>query len=189
MSQHFPDEWCVHGSLRRRSDRLRTVVGWILAAATLCLVATACFAALSAYRDGLDRIQRDAAARTTVVGVLLDDAAPAGSDPGRPVRVRYVDSLGRPHVGQVPVNGRLLAGTPVRVEIDGDGRVGVEPPTAGDAVLSAVTVASGVVLLGTLVLVLSWLGVRALITARNHVAWEREWRRIEPQWSGRGRRV
>jgi hypothetical protein len=31
--------------------------------------------------------------------------------------------------------------------------------------------------------------VRALITARNHGAWEREWRRIEPQWSGRGRRV
>jgi hypothetical protein len=189
MSQHDPDDPLVHGSLRRPSDRLRTAVGWLLVVAAVCLVAGAWFAARSAYRDGLDRIQHDAAARTTVVGLLLDDAAPPGSDQSRPVRVSYVDPQGRPHVGQVPVSGSLLAGTPVRVEVDGDGRVGVEPPTESDATLSAITIASGMIVFGTLVLVLSWVGVRALITARNHVAWEREWRRIEPQWSGRGRRV
>jgi hypothetical protein len=185
MAQH---DLPLGGSLRRRSDRLRTVAGCVLALAALGVVVVAWVCALSAHRNGLDRIRHDAAARTTVVGVLLDDAAPVGREQGRPVRVSYVDVAGRPHVGQVPATG-LRAGTPVRVEVDGDGRVGVDPPTSGDALLSAITVAAGVVVLGGMVLVLSWLGLCALITAHNHAAWEREWRDIEPQWSGRGRRV
>jgi len=37
--------------------------------------------------------------------------------------------------------------------------------------------------------VLAWLGILKAITARNEKAWEREWRLIEPQWSGRDRRL
>ena len=182
MSQHDPEPL---GSLLRPSDRVRTVVGWALIVAAVCLAVGAGVAAASAYRDGLDRIQRDAAARTMVVGVLLDDATPVGSGPGRPVRVSYVDAVGRPHVGQVPMTGFLPVGTPVRVEVDGDGRVGVAPPTRGDAVMSAITVATGVTVLGGLVLALVWVGLRVLVASRNQAAWEREWRRIEPRWSGR----
>ena len=36
------------------------------------------------------------------------------------------------------MTGNLIAGTPVRVEVNGNGRVGIEPPTRGDAVFSAV---------------------------------------------------
>jgi Na+/H+-translocating membrane pyrophosphatase len=56
-------------------------------------------------------------------------------------------------------------------------------------VLSAITVALGVILLGGVLLGLVWSGVRSAVTAHNHAAWAREWRRIEPQWSGRGGRV
>jgi hypothetical protein len=189
MPQYVPDGPAPDRPLRRRTDRVQTAAGWLLVLASLLTIVIAAVGAASAYRDGLDRMQRDAAARTTVVAVLLDDAAPVGSGPARPTRVTYVDPMGRPHVGQVPVTGRLLAGTPVRVEVDGDGRVGVEPPSRGDAVLSGVSVAVGVTLLGGLLIVLSWLGVRRAVAARNHAAWEREWRWIEPQWSGRGRRV
>jgi hypothetical protein len=189
MSQHIPDGPVPDRPLRRRSDRVQSAAGWLLVFASLLTLIIAALGATSAYRDGLDRMQRDAAARSTVAAVLLDDAAPVGSGPERPVRVSYVDPMGRPHVGQVPVTGRLLAGTPVRVEVDGDGRVGVEPPSRGDAVLSAVSVAVGVTLLGGLLIVLSWFGIRHAVAARNYAAWEREWRWIEPQWSGRGRRV
>ena len=118
--------------------------------------------------------------------MLLDDAQAVTGGPARPVRVSYVDQQGRSHVGQVPVTGRLPAGTPVRVEVDGSGRVGVEAPTHGDAVFSAVVAAVASVLLGAFLLLLTWYGVRRAATARNHRAWEREWRLVEPLWSGRG---
>jgi hypothetical protein len=168
---------------------VQCAIGWLLVLAGLLTAIAAAVTAGSAYRDGLDRIARDAASRTTVVGTLLDDASPVAAGPHQPVRVSYVDPMGRAHVGQVPINGRMLAGTQVRVEVDGDGRVGVEPPSRGDAVLSAITAGSSVVLVGGVLLVLTWLGARRVIAARNHAAWEREWELIEPQWSGRGRRV
>ena len=186
MSQYVPESWGPDRSLRRWTDRLLTVVGWLVVALSVLTVVSAGVAAASAYRGGLDRIARDAAARTMVVGTLLDDAAPVGSGPSRPVRVSYVDPSGRPHIGQVPVTGRLSVGTPVRIEVDGDGRVGVEPPSHGDAVFSAISAGVAVILLGGLLLVLAWLGARRALTARNHVAWERQWRLVEPQWSGRG---
>ena len=186
MSQYVPDRVGPDRSLRRWTDRLLTVVGWVVVALAVLTVVSAGVAAASAYRDGLDRIARDAAARTMVVGVLLDDAAPVGPGPARPVRVSYVDPAGRQHVGQVPVTGRLAAGTSVRVEVDGDGRVGVEPPSRGDAVFSAVAAGVAVAMLGALLLGLAWCGSRRAVAARNHAAWEREWRLVEPQWSGRG---
>src|SRR3712207_3005002 len=107
-------------SLRRLTDRVLTVVGWVVVASGVLTVVCAAVAAVSVYRAGLERIERDSAARTTVAGVLLDDATPVGAGPRRPVRISYTDQWGRPHVGQVPVSGRLVAGTPVRVEVDGD---------------------------------------------------------------------
>jgi hypothetical protein len=182
MSQHIPDR----SGLRRRTDRFQSVVGWVLIAAALCTLAGAGVAAVSAYDGGLARIKHDAATRETVVAVLLDDATAVASGPTRPVRISYVDQAGRPQIGQVPIAGRLLAGTPVRVEVDGDGRVDVPPPTRGDAVLAAAAAAIGVSLLGGILLGLTWFGVRCAVTARNHAAWAREWRWVEPQWSGRG---
>jgi hypothetical protein len=157
----------------------------VIVVGVLLMVAWAALAALAAYHAGLDRMARDAASRAVVVGVLLDDAAPTEAAV-RPVRVSYVDPSGRTHLGRVSVFGRLPAGTPVRVEVDGDGNVGVEPPTRGDAVFSAVAAAIGVTLAGTVLLGGAWSGIRSLTTSRNHVAWEREWRLVEPQWTGRG---
>jgi hypothetical protein len=186
MSQHIPDRPTVDRLPRRRSDQVQRVVGWLLVLAGLLTVVLAVVAASAAYDAGLDRIKQDAATRTTVVGVLLDDAPPIGPGPSRPTRVSYVDQTGRPQVGQVPVTGNLIAGTPVRVEVNGNGRVGIEPPTRGDAVFSAVAAGTAVTLGGILLLVFAWMGVRAVVLARNCTAWERQWRLVEPQWSGRG---
>ena len=183
MVQHVPGP---EPSLRRLTDRVLTLTGWVVTALGVLTLVCAGVAAASAYRGGLDRIERDAAARTTVVGTLLDDATPAVGEPARPVRISYVDPQGRARVGEVPVSARLVAGTPVRIEVDGDGRVGIAPPTHGDAVFSAVATAVGVTVLGAFALVLTWVGVRRTVAARNHLAWEREWRQVEPRWSGRG---
>lgn len=183
MSKHGSDP--SDGSLRRRTDRLRTAVGWLLVVTAVFMVACAGAAATSAYRSGLDRIERDAAARTMVVGMLLDDATPAGAGPAQPARISYVDPHGRARVGQLSVFGPLRAGTPVRVEVDGQGEVGVEPPSRGDAVLSAATAAARVSLIGAVVLLATWFVARSAVAARNRAAWEREWRMVEPLWSGR----
>ena len=182
MSQNIPDP----SGLRRRTDRFQSAVGWFLVAAAMCALVGAGLAGFSAYDSGVARIQHDAATRATVVAVLLDDVTAVASGPTRPVRVSYVDQSGRPQIGQVPIAGRLPTGTPVRVEIDSDGRIDATPPTHGDAVLSGAAAAIGVTLLSGLLLGLTWFGVRCAVTARNHAAWAREWRWIEPQWSGRG---
>jgi hypothetical protein len=186
MPQRIPDRPTSDRLPRRRSERVQCAIGWMLLIAGLVTVVVAAFTASSAYRAGLERIKTDAAARTTVVGVLLDDAPPVGSGPSRPTRVSYVDQVGRAQVGQVPVTGNLAAGTPVRVVVDGAGRVGVEPPSRGDAVFSAVAAATAVTLGGILLLVFAWMGIRAAVLATNCSAWEREWRLVEPHWSGRG---
>ena len=186
MPQRVPDRPPSDRLPRRRSERVQCAIGWMLLLAGVVMVVVAAFTASSAYRAGLERIKTDAAARTTVVGVLLDDAPPIGSGPSRPTRVSYVDQVGRAQVGQVPVTGNLAAGTPVRVEVDGTGRVGVEPPSPGDAVFSAVAAATAVTLGGILLLVFAWMGIRAAVLATNCSAWEREWRLVEPRWSGRG---
>ncbi len=186
MSQRVPDRPTSDRPPRRRSERVQCAIGWMLLVAGLVTVVVAAFTAAAAYRAGLERIKADAAARTTVVGVLLDDAPPLGSGPSRPTRVSYVDQVGRTLVGQVPMTGNLAAGTPVRVEVDGSGRVGVEPPSRGDAIFSAVAAATAVTLGGILLLVFTWMGIRAAVLAANCSAWEREWRLVEPQWSGRG---
>ena len=186
MPQRIPDRPTSDRLPRRRSERVQCAIGWMLLIAGLVTVVVAAFTAASAYRSGLERMKADAAARTTVVGVLLDDAPPISSGPSRPTRVSYVDQVGRAQVGQVPVTGNLTAGTPVRVAVDGTGRVGVEPPSRGDAVFSAVAAATAVTLGGILLLVFAWMGIRAAVLATNCSGWEREWRLVEPRWSGRG---
>jgi hypothetical protein len=172
--------------LRRRTDRVRAAVGWAIVVAELLTLVLAVLAGLAAYRDGLDRAHREAAARTTVVAVLLDDAPrlERAASPN-PVRASYTDQAGRARTAQVPVSGFMPAGTRVRVEVDADGQVGVDPPSPGDAVLSGVTVGTGLGIVGSLLLMLAWLGVRHAVAARNVAAWEREWRLVEPRWSGR----
>lgn len=184
MSRHVPEPGSDRLP-RRRSEHVQRVVGWMILLAGVATLVVAALASSAAYRAGLERIRDDAAARTTVVGVLLDDAPRAGAGT-KLVGVSYVDQAGRPQVGQVPVTGSLVAGTTVRVEVDGDGRVGVAPPTRGDALFSAVAVGTAVALGGVLVLTFAWMGVRALVMSYNCAAWEREWRLVEPGWSGRG---
>ena len=135
MSQHVPKRWApgrprCPRSIRRRTDRVRSGSGWAVLLAGLITLVLAAVAGQSAYDDGLARIERDAAARATVVGTLLDDATSARTEPATRARVSYVDPAGRPQIGEITVTGRLPPGTPVRVEVDGDGRVGGGAPLA-----------------------------------------------------------
>ena len=65
--------------------------------------------------------------------------------------------------------------------INGDARIGAA--TRADMAVAAATAVS---LGGILLLVFAWMGIRAAVLATNCSAWEREWRLVEPRWSGRG---
>jgi hypothetical protein len=53
------------------------------------------------------------------------------------------------------------------------------------AALAAWAWGGSVALAGWAVLGLAWLGLRTLTSRRNALAWERDWERVEPRWSGR----
>ena len=117
MSQRIPDR-PVGRLPRRRTERAQCAIGWMLLLAGVLTIVAAVLLSSSAYRAGLQRVEDDAAARTTVVGVLLDDAPPVGSGPSRPTRVSYVDQMGRPQVGRLgpePTGGASSSSTPTTV--------------------------------------------------------------------------
>ena len=56
-------EQCGPDPLRRRTDRVLTVVGWVVVALAVLTAVCAGVAAATAYGAGLERIERDAPAR------------------------------------------------------------------------------------------------------------------------------
>ena len=175
---------CARRMPRRGADRVQTVAGWTLVAAALLTALLTVSVGAAAYRDALDRVHRDAAERTVVDAVLLEDT-PARTGAIAWAPVRYVDRTGEQRTGRVPVVGTRPAGSTVPVELDGTGRAGVDRLSRGDAVLSGIAAGSGVVVVGGLLLVLAWLAVRRAVAAAKAASWEREWARVEPEWSGR----
>jgi hypothetical protein len=64
-------------------------------------------------------------------------------------------------------------------------RDAVPEPGAAGATFAAWAWGGAVALAGWAALGLAWLGLRALTSRRNARAWERDWARVEPRWSGR----
>jgi hypothetical protein len=180
MTPYVPERPLLHPAAR-----LRRAVGWLAVLGALSVLLGAVVAARAAYADGLDRVARETATRTTVVATLLEDVDAAAVGPPAPVRVRYLDPAGHPRVGQIEITGRLRAGTPVRVEADAAGIVGTTRPTGGDALIGALAAGTAVAVLGGGLLLLLVLAGRAALAARAAAAWDREWRAVEPRWSGR----
>jgi len=72
--------------------------------------------------------------------------------------------------------------------VDRNDRVVPAPLTQTDAVVISATAGIGITALGTAILASLWCGLRRLLDAHNHVAWEHEWAEFEPVWSGRDHR-
>jgi hypothetical protein len=180
--------------LRRATDRVEDLVAWMLITLALFTAVVAATRAHRLYVAGMHRVDVETHERAQLQAVLLEPARDAieVDDRGRGVRrvpvsvpVRYAALDGTEHRADAQVLGPLPAGAPVPIWVDRSGSITRAPLRGLDVVGSAATGAGGVLAVGAVVLGGLWLGVRWVVLRLNTARWAREWRQVEPQWSGR----
>ena len=176
--------------LHRRTERLEDLLAWSLGVLLAVAVVLALAAALASHDTVETRARAEAAERTQVSAVLVTDAAMiAGAERtgARRATVRWTGADGIERTGSTLLHSPRSAGETVPVWTTADGRLVFAPATEGDAMGAAVL--SGALTALAAGAVVALLGRQALAwTGRRYArAWEQEWERVGPVWSGRAR--
>jgi hypothetical protein len=169
---------------RRVTDRVEDAAAWALTAAALLVLLWAVLGGVGVYTGAAEQARADAQERVPVDAVLVGD--PVYGAPGSLAlrSAHYVDPAGD-HEIAVTVVGRPPAGSTVRAWADQAGRLVAPPLSGAGAVVLGASAAVGIILLGGLVLGATWRGLRWWLDLRNAAEWDREWARVEPEWSRR----
>ena len=175
-------------SLRRGTDRVEDAAAWALTVSGMFLAIVAGMLGVGSYSQGMERVRSDQAVLFQTTAVVLRDAPvqivePASAAPFVYVPARWIDAAGVPHEGSVLARRDSRAGTQIQVWLDREGALAPPPSTELNAVLSALSVAVMVLALGGCAIVALWNGLRRMTVAHNTRAWEREWARVEPEWT------
>ncbi|NMH99277.1 hypothetical protein [Pseudonocardia acidicola] len=176
---------------RRRTDRWEDAIAWLLTSLALLTVLLAIVTGVSLRADGMDRVRAQAAERTAVSAVLLEDAKAVYGVDGGPAPVslrvpaRWVGPDGVEHTGRILVSGPRPAGAVVTAWLDRHGAVVSAPGTSADATIIGIAGGVGVLAGGWLLLSAAWAAARRWIENRNATAWAADWALVEPEWSGR----
>ena len=181
--------------LQRRSiDTIEDLVTWTLIALALLTAVLAATVAARRYAEWMHRAEIETRERTQVQAVLLQPAPQlfAVDSQGRavrllpaPVPVRYTAPDGTEQLAQAHVMGPRPAGVTVPMWLDRSGELASAPTSGIDAVRHAGAGALGVMAIGAAVLVCAGAAFRSELQRITMARWEREWARVEPQWSGR----
>jgi hypothetical protein len=192
MMPHPPyggDRWRVdHNPLRRRTDRIEA---WLTVALGAIVLAGGPFVVWWCAGSAYDRAAGAAEWRRDhvfpVQALLLEDADGAAPvyESGDPesVGARWTAPNGVQRTGPVVPPPAARAGTTIVIWTDVYGNLALRPPSDPSASATGVGLASAALVLGGYVAIL--LAVRRLIDRRRMVHWQREWRDVEPRWSGR----
>lgn len=175
---------------RRPTDRVEDLVAWLLSAAALLVVVSACLTGVTVHGREAARTDDGRGSVSPVRAVLLEDVTVPTGDYGAhglaTVPARWTDHRGLEHTDAVVVTRSARAGTEVAVWIDATGRITPPPLRPVNPVVGGIAAAVGVMCAGATLLGGIWLGV-CFVTARmNSRRWERDWARVEPLWR-RGR--
>jgi hypothetical protein len=181
--------------LQRRSiDTVEELVTWTLITLALLTAVLAATVAVRRYGEWMHRAEIETRERTPVQAVLLEPAPQvfAVDSHGRavrllpvPVPVRYTARDGTTQLAQAPVVGPRPAGVTVPLWLDRSGEVTSAPTSDVDVVRHAAAGGLGVLAIGAAVLVCCGAAFRSELQRITMARWEREWARVEPQWSGR----
>lgn len=177
--------------MRRPVDRVRTLLTLVVAVLALLGTALSAVAAFTLYRADLHTAAELAAHRHRVPATTTAAARTDGlwleNTAGQRVQAHWQYPPGHRHTGEIMVPAGTAAGTAIPTWVDDGGRLAAMPRSTGDvatgAALSGLMVLSGAAMVCGGVLVLG----RRRIDLRTAAAWEREWERVEPGWSGRSR--
>jgi hypothetical protein len=180
--------WPDRNPLRRTADRVEAAVIAALLVAFLAGVPLAGLAAAGWAAAGAMRAERAQARWHRVPAVLLQDAPKpaqalfqASLDPLVPARWTAPDEA--PRVGQVYASGGARAGTIVMVWTDGSGSLEGFPLQREDVAAREALAALAAVLVVAVLAVTGKLARRAL-DKRRLAAWDADWSRTGPQWTG-----
>ncbi|MGW5398144.1 Rv1733c family protein [Streptomyces sp. NPDC003952] len=184
----------LHGTppnpLRRTADRTRT--RWLVVLALSTLVAAFCGVAVGLAVWNVDsrtaREEAEHAHRITATTLGAAEHAPdswSGGAAASVAQAAWQFPSATRHTGLVPVQPKTPAGSPVLIWVDDSGRTDKGPPSAGERAFAAMTVgATAAALLALTAASVVHLRLRT-VEARSLSIWERDWRRVEPGWSGR----
>lgn len=101
------------------------------------------------------------------------------------MRARWTGTGGVPFEGEVYAPGGARAGTTVMVWTDEPGRLVPAPVQHADVVAQEVLAALAAAVLAGAVVAISAFLVRRVLDRWRLAAWDAEWSRTGPQWTGR----
>lgn len=176
---------------RRSSDRVEDAVAWLFSSLALLTVVVACVVGVTAAGTAAERARIEARERVPVRVILLEPAEvlPAADGTSLPtpieVRARWILPDGSERTAPVTTAVRSEAGAELRKWVDTAGRPVSPPMSSTTGLLESVLAGVAIALGGWLTLLVTWWGLRGCTGARNAARWTREWRQVEPVWSGR----
>lgn len=148
------------------------------------VAAAACAVALAVLHGALVSVAQQEVHRHQIAAVTTG-AALAGAVSEAPATWTY--PAGSRHAAWISVPDGTKAGATVATWVDDTGASTAPPRSTTDAYASSVL--SGVATLfgGALLILGASAGGKALVDRRAATAWDAEWSRVEPGWSGRSR--
>lgn len=176
--------------LHRRTGRLEDLLAWALGVLLAVCMFLALGVALAVHDVADARATAEVADRVQVSAVLVTDTSMvAGADRtgARRATVRWTGADGIERTGTALLNAPGRVGETVPVWATADGRSVSEPVTETDGIGAAVLGGGLTAIAGAAVVALLGRWAFAWTGRRYARAWEQEWERVGPEWSGRAR--
>lgn len=174
--------------LHRSTERLEDFLAWSLGVLLVVAGLVALQVGAWVHDTAAERARFQAEDRTPVTAVVVESSssiAGAGPTGGLSVVVRWTAADGTERTERTVVEGIHAVGETVPVWVDGNGHLASRPITAGDVTAAAVEVGALAGVTGAGVVLLLGLAAFRWTGLRYARAWEEEWAKVGPEWSGR----
>lgn len=176
--------------LHRTTERVEDLLAWSLGVLLVIAGWVALQTGAWVQDTATERAGVQAAERTPVTAVLIEDASPVvGTEHNGETTApaRWTGRDGVEHTDRAVVRGIRPAGATVPAWEDGTGHLVPAPITPGEVTAAAVEVGILAALVGAGTVYVVGLGAFRWTARRYARAWEQEWARVGPEWSGRAR--
>jgi hypothetical protein len=174
--------------MRRREDRLQSVVGAVLVLLFLIIVPVAAMTIGSrVYQTETRATQAEAAQLHQVDATVLEVGEALIYAPVTPAKVSWLDPDGTTHTSDYQTTGIVEPGGTVSIWLNGAGNV-VEPPSATRAISKAVVITTSAVFAALVLFGSSYVLLRHSLDRRRSRQWETEWATFGLTWGNHGTR-
>ena len=182
--------WPRRSELMRRADWLEAALGVAVITLALMLVPVALAVGSETYANQVRAGNEQSLTRHPATATLVADAPPQpvgtrgeAVSGASQVPARWTLPNGTERAGTVRADNGTRAGDPVSIWLDESGNLTDGPITDGQAASAGLAVAIGLWVCAAAVLSVIFLLARAGLNRARSAAWQREWARVEPDWT------